>query len=151
MNESIKTIKGIKRKQKMMKEDFSNFDNIITSIQVDIYDDGIAYISEDGASGSKYNINIKSPKTIVDAFDEYIHDNFGNLNEDYKQKIEPVKDEAQEEVDPAYAQALRDRKDFNKIRERKIKTDLKNALNKKFSLDTVERYNLDESLFENVK
>lgn len=72
IDESMKSIKGIKRKQSIKE----GLDNLITSIQVDIYDDGKAYISEDNSSGSEYDINIKSPKTIVDAFDEYIHDNF---------------------------------------------------------------------------
>ena len=222
MQESIKAIKGIKRKQNIKE----GLDNLITSIQVDIYDDGKAYISEDNTSGSEYNINLKSPITIVDAFDEYIHDNFGYFSEslkedlereftiffnregfeygsygavrvkatnedeakekfytkkkddkvtisfirptenedirkgirlieeytnideeDYENKIEPVNDEAQEEVNPAYAQALRDRKDFNKTREKKVNADLDNVLNKDFNLDNVEKLTLDESLF----
>ena len=85
MDESIKTIKGIKRKEKTIKEDL---DNLITSIQVDIYDDGKAYISEEGTLGSEFNINIRSPKTIVDAFDEYIHDNFEYFSESLKEDLE---------------------------------------------------------------
>lgn len=84
MDESVKTIKGVKRKQSMKE----GLDNLITSIQVDIYDDGKAYISEEGTSGSEFDINIKSPKTIVNAFDEYVHDNFGYFGESLKEDLE---------------------------------------------------------------
>lgn len=54
----------------------ANDGRLIKNISVEIYDDDIVYISEEGTSGSRYNINIDAPHTIVDAFEEYLFDNF---------------------------------------------------------------------------
>lgn len=90
MDESVKTIKGVKRKQSI-KEDL-DLDHLITTINVAIFDNGKAYIAEDllgdNSSGTEYDINIKSPKTIVDAFDEYVHDNFAYFGESLKEDLE---------------------------------------------------------------
>lgn len=65
--------------------------------------------------------------------------------------IREVEEEAKEAPNPEYAQALRDRKKFRKVIDKKVETDMKNATMKDFNLDKVERYNLDETLFEPVK
>ena len=74
------------------------------------------------------------------------------LMEEYKNpiKIDDVEDKARQAVDPSYAKALKDRKKFNKITDKKVSADLDNVLNKKFTLDNMKKYTLDESLFESV-
>lgn len=63
-------------------------------------------------------------------------------------KIDEVEEKARLAVNPSYAQALRDRKKFNKITDKKVSADLDNVLNKDFKLDKVKKLELQESLFE---
>lgn len=68
-----------------------------------------------------------------------------------EEKITEVEDKAKETVDTAYAQALRDRKKFNKITDKKVSADMDNVKNKKFSLNKIKKLELDESLFDQDK
>lgn len=207
--ESIKTIKGIKRKEKMMKEDLDNAPKYAiwvkkdgkwliwggkNSIDIDrdIYLDkgyedvkvvengtDLSVLKEDlereftiffnregfeyGSYGAvrvkatnedeakeKFYANKKDDKVTISSIRPTENEDIRKgirLIEDYENKIEPVKEEAEEEVNPAYAQALRDRKDFNETREKKVNADLDNVLNKDFNLDNIEKLTLDESLF----
>lgn len=165
IDESMKRVKGIKRKQSI-KEDL-DLDNLITSIRVDIYDDGKAYISQDNSSGSEYDINIKSPKTIVDAFDEYVHDNFGYFDESLKEDLEREftiffnregfeygsygavrvkatnEDEAKEKF---YAQNKDDKVTISSIRPTENE-DIRKGIRLMENYTRVRKFTLDESLF----
>ena len=69
----------------------ANDGTLIKNISVEIYDDDIAYISEEGTSGSRYNINIDAPHTIVDAFEEYIFDNFNAPIDESIKNVKAIK------------------------------------------------------------
>ena len=213
MQEGIKTIKGIRRKEKMVKEDLDNAPKYAiwvkkdgkwliwggknsTDVDRDAYLDkgyedvkvvkngtDLSMLKEDlereftiffnregfeyGSYGavrvkaqnedeaeSKFYAKKKDDKVTISSIRPTENEDIRKgirLMEEYENKIRPVKDEAEEEVNPAYAQALRDRKKFNQTREKKINIDLDNALNKKFNLDNMKKFTLDESLFTEEK
>lgn len=63
-----------------------------------------------------------------------------------RQISEPIS--TSEQQNPVYADAMRQMKKVSKIRNNKIDADLKNATNKDFNMDKIEKFTLDESLFD---
>lgn len=63
-----------------------------------------------------------------------------------KQISDPT--DASEEQNPVYADAMRQFKKTSKIRNNKIDADLKNATNKDFDMNKMQKFTLDESLFD---
>lgn len=56
-------------------DDIDSDGHLLRNISIEVYDDGVAYISEDNASGSRYDILLDDPRTIIEAFEEYINEN----------------------------------------------------------------------------
>lgn len=132
------------------------YDAVVTAV-----DEGLIYYNDEWAVIEHYT----SPKDINDnTYSEAIE----NLIDDAVKVVEFIKKnnidesldkdimvnqelnapkESVESQCPAYAGAMKEMSKAQDKREKKVETDIKNVTNKDFSIENVEKYELDESLF----
>lgn len=138
----------------------SGIEDTYTAV-VDAVDNGLIYYNDEWAVIEHYT----SPKYINDnTYSEAV----GNLIDDAVKVVEFIKKndidesigkdimvnqelnapkESVESQCPAYAGAMKEMSKAQDKREKKVETDIKNVTNKDFNIEDVEKYELDESLF----